>query len=286
IRGLSRLKRMGVRIVWTVHDLYDPEARWRAMDRWLVRFVYGIADAVIVHSRAARDQVAAEFDLDDCGKMHVVPHANYLGCYPDTISREAARRSFGLAADETAFVFFGAIRRYKGVLELIDAFRRIEGPKARLIVAGRAWEAALRREVEAAAAADPRIVAALRFVADDEVQRFLKAADIVVLPYKEYLTSGAIALAMSFGRACLVPNAGSMREVVDPRGAVFFDPGEPDSLVRALEESLVRRDELEEMGQRNFKEISAWTWARMARQTAEVYAAAFDGKKHKGDSQP
>ena len=79
-----------------------------------------------------------------------------------------------------------------------------------LIVAGEPRAAALRAEIERAAAGDPRIELRLAFVPDEALQVYLRAADLVVLPYEEILNSGAALLALSFDCPILVPDKGSL----------------------------------------------------------------------------
>jgi beta-1,4-mannosyltransferase len=74
----------------------------------------------------------------------------------------------------------------------------------------------------------------LRFVPDADVQRFLKAADFVVLPYRDVLTSGGALLALSFGRPLVVPRRGCLAELERERCAIAYNPDDPGALRAAL----------------------------------------------------
>ncbi|RME68111.1 MAG: glycosyltransferase [Verrucomicrobia bacterium] len=270
-----RLRRMGYPWVWTVHDLYDPEARWRSVDRMLARLVFHGARSVLVHSRAAAETVCREFGASDRSKVHVVPHANYIGTYPNNLSRGEARAALSLPENARVFLFFGAIRRYKGVPDLIDAFRRLPHADARLVIAGKPWDTALHREIAATTARDRRIQIHAEFVPDDKVQVYLNACDAVVLPYRDYLTSGAVVLAMSFARACIVPARGSMAEALGPEGGLFYDPDQPDALHEALARACTEHERLASIGRLNHETAARWGWDEMAAATIKAYQAAL-----------
>jgi beta-1,4-mannosyltransferase len=90
------------------------------------------------------------------------------------------------------------------------------------------------QSVLAAAQRDARVRAYLGFVPDPDVQRFLKAADFVVLPYRDVLTSGAALLAISFARPLVVPRRGCLAELEREGCAIAYDPDAPGALRAAL----------------------------------------------------
>ncbi|WP_242482112.1 glycosyltransferase, partial [Trichormus variabilis] len=62
---------------------------------------------------------------------------------------------------------------------------------------------------------EPNIKFIPGFVPSEKLQIYLNACDVVVFPYRDILTSGAVMLAMSFGRACIAPRKGCIAEVLD-----------------------------------------------------------------------
>jgi glycosyltransferase involved in cell wall biosynthesis len=181
----------------------------------------------------------------------------------------------GLTSEDLSFLFIGNIRPYKGVLELIEAFQKFSPTGARLVIAGRPVNQETGTELERRIAEDERIQLHLRFIADEEMQVFLNACDVVVFPYRKILTSGAVILAMSFGRACIAPAMGCITEVLDERGAILYDADRPDGLREALSRAVVNRDRLKEMGAHNLARAAAWSRDRVAGQTAGVYRDAL-----------
>lgn len=105
-------------------------------------------------------------------------------------------------------VFFGLVRRYKGVDHLIRAFRQVpmDSPTTGLIIAGQPSTPELAAELQRLADADPRISFDLRFLDDGELTLAVGSAELVVLPYLEMHNSGGALTALSLNRPVLVPD--------------------------------------------------------------------------------
>jgi glycosyltransferase involved in cell wall biosynthesis len=277
LASLLLLRCTGRRIVWTAHNVYSHEATSKRMERFLTKSVLSLCSAVIAHSRTARELLISEFKVAKPSRIVVLPHGNYLGAYPNTLSREQARARFGFAEEEYVVLFFGNIRPYKGVPELIAAFKQLEMPSARLVIAGKPLTASTTSLIEKEIGEDKRILLHARFIPDEDIQAYMQAADVVVFPYRDILTSGALVLAMSFGRACIAPNLGSIPDMVDHRGAFLYDPDDSNGLSKAIHAGCERRNNLPAMGEYNLVRAKEWDWSGIAEKTASIYRRALKG---------
>src|SRR5207253_1153128 len=115
----------------------------------------------------------------------VIPHGHFRSEYPNTISREEARARLNVASASVVYVYMGLIRPYKNVPGLVRVFADVKDPDAALVVAGMPITDDLRADVTNAADGDLRVRLDLRWIDDDEVQTYLNAADLVVLPFAE-----------------------------------------------------------------------------------------------------
>lgn len=274
------LKALGTRVVWTVHNLYNHEAGSKDAERWVTRRVLGAASRVIVHGGSAVQLIEREFGAQPAGKVAVVPHGSYRGVYPEGVPGGEARARLGLRGDQRVMLFLGNIRPYKGVGELVDAFLAHEDPLARLVIAGRVKRPEDLALLEEKVGGDPRVMLRPGFVEDDQLQVYLGAADIVVFPYRDVLTSGAVVLAMSFGRACLAPRLGCIPDVLDEAGAILYDPDDPAGGLRAAVATAFEEAEgLGGMGSHNLAKAESWNWGRIGGLTAAVYREAL-GENH------
>lgn len=280
---LNVLRARGTRIVWTAHNLKSHESANPRLERALTRLFIRRCDAVIAHCEAAKAEVVRAFGVRP-DKVWVVPHGNYIGAYPAEISREAAREEFGFAPGELVFGFVGQIRPYKGVLELIEAFEQLQQTAAqplRLLIAGAPLDEAAGATLTARIGDNAAIRFDSGFVPDARLQFYLGASDVVVFPYRDILTSGAVLLAMSYGRACLAPRRGCIAETLDERGGFLYDPETPDALVEAMRVAIEKRADLPQMGAHNLERASQWSWRYVAQRTGEVYRYARGGKRQR-----
>lgn len=114
--------------------------------------------------------------------------------------------------------YFGLIRRYKGVEDLISAFRGLDDESASLGIAGRPSTAEQAEEIESAAGEDPRISTLLRFLSDEELVKTACEGQVVVLPYRHMHNSGTALAALSLDRPVLVPDNEANRALAEEVG--------------------------------------------------------------------
>jgi glycosyltransferase involved in cell wall biosynthesis len=269
LAALRRLRRAGVGVVWTVHNLRPHESDYPWLDTLLARRVAREAGALIVHSLHARDRVREELGREQ--GVFVAPHGNYIGAYPEERrSRSEVREALGLPAGDWVYLIFGQVRAYKRIPEAIEAFRRLEMPDALLLVAGRAPREDDAQAVARAAAGDPRVVLRLEHVPDASVHAYHLAADAAVLTHAELFSSGALMLALSFGLPAVVPGEGSALEVAPAPAVEPYWGGRVGEALLAVREG--------DQGLRREAAITAAreaTWERMADAVVAAYRAAL-----------
>lgn len=249
ILALALARLAGIAVVYTVHNIEQHEGQRARLNRWANRWIFRTADAVHVHDACVADEVAARFGR--ARGIYVVPHGNYVGAYPAHSSREEARQWLGLGASDVGFLFLGQIRPYKGIEELIAAFRRLVDVDCALIVAGHPQDQDYADEIAQMAKSDERIHLRLGYVPDQDVHRYMLACDVCVLPYRQVTTSGAALLAFSFGLPIVAPRMGCFEDLVGEKRGVLYDAGAPHGLEQAMRRAAqlgraaVRREVLE-----------------------------------------
>lgn len=130
--------------------------------------------------------------------------------------------------------FFGLVRPYKGVEDLVAAFAGTS-PDLRLAVAGEARDADLADRLREAAARDPRISLSLDHLSDAELVDHVGRAALVVLPYRAGLNSGGALAALSLGRPVLVPATDGNRLLADEVGTDWVRLFEGELTAEVLE---------------------------------------------------
>ena len=225
-----RLRRRGVPSVAVVHNALPHERR--PGDRALTRYALGACRGLVVLS----DGVRADTDTLGLGIPVVrTDHPSY-DVFGPAVPQIDARAALGLPARAPVFLFFGFIRRYKGLHVLLDAMARVRArvPEAQLVVAGEFYadEAALRAKIDALGGA-VRLDA--RYVPDAEVGRYVCACDAVVQPYVSATQSGVAQIAFHFERPVITTDVGGLAETVpDGVAGLVVPPNDADALAGAL----------------------------------------------------
>lgn len=210
---LAHFKR--TKVFWTAHNL-QPHERGRPLFEWIFwRIFLPNVDGIICMSKLGRQQLCFEHSRARSIPMFVIPHGHYRGAYPDVVNKTEARKALQVGTDEFVMTFIGQIRQYKGIVSLICCFYRAAVTNAQLLIAGKPFDEALLQEVRDAALLSSNVRLFPNFIAQNEMQYFLRATDLVVLPYKEISNSGSAILALSFDRPILVPSLGALAELRD-----------------------------------------------------------------------
>jgi glycosyltransferase involved in cell wall biosynthesis len=270
---LKAMRRSRTKIVWTAHNLHNHENDFPRLDRLCHWAAAQYADAVIVHSPEARQALLDSFGPSP-SKVTCIPHGHYIGWYPNTVPREQAREQLDLPQDALVYAFLGQIRTYKNVPLLIDSFRQIRERAAHLLIAGHTTDTSLRQTIQRQVQNIRNVSFYDDYVPDEEIQLYLKAADVVVLPYRDILTSGAAILAMSFGLPIIAPDTGGLPGLVGEDGGFLYRPDRQRGLLEALRQAAEQRDKLGAMGRRNYQHVLQWDWDMIAGRTQQIYASS------------
>jgi beta-1,4-mannosyltransferase len=266
----------GTRIVWTVHNLHTHERRHPRLERWFWSRFTRVVDGYVALSEQGRSLALQRFPTLAARPGFVVPHGHYRDAYPDTTTREQARRHLGLPDHGSVVAFIGKVRPYKNVPHLIRTFRALAAPELRLVVAGQPNAPASEQDVRAEAARDERVHLSLRHIPDAEVQLFLRAADLIVLPYEDILNSGSALLALSFDRPVLVPDRGAMGELARQAGTDWVRTYS-GALTPAVLEGAVRW--AAGARGRRCEGLDALSWDELGRATLRAFTGVLNARR-------
>jgi|SRR5581483_2125669 glycosyltransferase involved in cell wall biosynthesis len=272
IFGLLILKLSGIKIVWTAHNVVNHEVKFISLEPFFTRLMVELCDKVIVHSPSAKNEIIKGYGFRT-GQIAIIPHGSYINYYKNVIDRAQARERLQVGGDDVVFLYFGQVRPYKGVPELINAFKGLDCPQAKLFIVGEPLTFEIASDILRKCNGDGRIRTVLEFIPDDEIQIYMNAADIMVLPYRCVLTSGAAMLGMSFSKPVIAPSIGGMSDILDSKGGFLYDPLQKDSLAKAMEQALT--SELKKMGEHNLELSKRLSWDEIAQLTYDNYQECF-----------
>jgi beta-1,4-mannosyltransferase len=261
-------------IVWTLHDLYGNAVPRPVASKFEMRIRKNLMENIkvlILNSPGIENLVKEKLGI--CPHVVVAPLGGYRKFYPDNIDRLQARRFFDLSDQETSILFFGTQRIHRNCLELLDVFTNLEDKNLRLLIAG-SCDFDLRATIEKKSWGDWRIRYFLQRIPNDQVEYFLKAADLMVMPSKDYLTSAVIALAMSYGVPTVAPDFGCTPYMVSDAGVLYPNGGTQTDLRQALLSGISHLPELTRNAQKQMKNFGSWKYA--AEQINKAYELAIE----------
>ena len=265
LASIARL--IGAQSVIEFHEVLDPgEAKMplaQVYVRLLAPLVVRLAHGFVVHSEHTKKLVQNRYQLGQ-RPIALIQHGPYNHYKLD----EKIRMSRNLPASCCNLLFFGLIRPYKGLEDLIHAFDSLPGDEVAgywLTIVGETWEGwTVPANLIAQSRYRDRITFVNRYVSDTEVTQFFSEADAVVLPYRRASTSGALHIAMSCGLPVVLTCVGGLAEAVaDYEGAILVPPENPAALRSALLRAATLRGKY-------YSDPRSWE------QTAVSYQALFD----------
>jgi D-inositol-3-phosphate glycosyltransferase len=281
-------KLCGKKIAFTAHNVNQArrDAKDSLLNRITLRIQYRLCDHIFVHTKKMKDELCQDFGVAE--KTVTVIRHPVNDAFPDTdLTPSEAKRQLGLQENEKAVLFFGRIRPYKGIEHLLAAFHLLVANHSdyRLIIAGEPKKGSeeYRNQIEQSVKTEftpGQIVMKIQFIPDEEMEVYLKAADVLVLPYKEIFQSGVLFLAYSFGLPVVATDVGSFREeIVEGKTGFLCQPGDPAELAKAIETYFasdlygnlkVRRQELKDYADANH------SWNAVAELTRNAYAEMLE----------
>jgi glycosyltransferase involved in cell wall biosynthesis len=235
---LRQAKKNGKTKVVAITDNVLPHEK-RAGDRAFTKYFLKPCDGFVTMSEAVMKDLR-EFEKDKPAKQVIHPLYDNFG---DIMSRAVARKflnerkNWNIGPEEKIILFFGFIRKYKGLDILLRAMAEpgIREAGIRLIVAGEYYEdRTFYQQLIIELQITDLLIMNTDFIPDSEVQYYLCAADAVIQPYRHATQSGVTPLAYHFEKPMIVSNVGSFAEhVLHEETGLVAEP-EPAPLARAI----------------------------------------------------
>jgi len=237
----NRLK-IKSKLILEMHEVVDPLEESilpiRLYSRLAGRMIMKRAAAFTTQSSSAKNQVAQIYKLDE-RRIFVVPVGLYQD-YKRVSDKNTSKKELGIE-EEFVILYFGMIRKYKGVPCLVEAFNRLPQDIARhsrLVIAGEDWgdETSLASMVDSSPYKG-QITYRPEFVPDDMIPKYFSIADVVVLPYLRTAGSAVANIALAYGKPIITSELETMRECLeDYEGAMFTPVGNSAAIAQKLTE--------------------------------------------------
>ncbi len=266
-------KLYGFRIVITAHDV---ESFVGETVRGAAEKIYGASDIVIAHNQVSRKELIKGLHLPE-SKIRIISHGNYIDFVGERRTQQQDRERLGLQGNGPFLLFFGQLKKVKGLDILLNALPNVirKFPSLHLIIAGKVWkddfskyQALIEKQKIGS-----NVTSHIRYIPDELVSYYHGAADLVVLPYKKIYQSSVLLMAMSYGCPVLASNLEGFTEVIqDNISGFMFQQGDSEHLAERLIEILSNPERMAEVAKAGYETIvNHYNWTKIGRQTAKVY---------------
>ncbi|MDP9229195.1 MAG: glycosyltransferase [Bacteroidota bacterium] len=207
----------------------------REGDRTLTRYFLKSCDAFITMSEKVLNDLR-QFVPKDSKPAMLVQHPLYDN-FGKIVSKQEARNKLGIGDKELVILFFGFIRKYKGLDILLNAMadERIKKAGIKLLIAGEFYEdEKFNKDLIEKKRIKDQLILKTEFIDDADVKYFLCAADCVIQPYRNATQSGVTPLAYHFEKPMIVTNVGGLPSLVPHEKVGLVAEPEPIALADAI----------------------------------------------------
>lgn len=235
--SLQAWKREGTKIVVTIHNAH-PHGADSESYRDMYRLVYEAADGFVHLGEASIKFLHERFPKAASGAAHrVISHGDY-SCLRGKGSAEQAKQSLGIPAGSQVIASIGRIRDDRELRLLSRGFDSAKLKQGLLLVAGRLPSTSRKQfdyyQLRWPFFVSPRKRLSEGLIPAGEIQKYVRATDVLAIPRIDNMNSGNIALGFTFGRVVVGPDIGVIGEQLRLTGNPVYDPASPESFGEAL----------------------------------------------------
>ncbi|MBW9220859.1 glycosyltransferase family 4 protein, partial [Methanothermococcus sp. SCGC AD-155-M21] len=229
---LKRLTK--TKILAICHNVLPHERT--VLDVFLAKLVFGNVDYFIVQSK--EDLSKLKKIVPKSKMIRYNPHPIYDVFKVQSISEENAKKMLNIPKNAKVLLFFGYVRKYKGLIYLIQAMPKIveKIPEVYLLIVGEFWDSkegyiseVKRLNIEN----NVRIID--KYIPDEKVGIYFSGADVVILPYISATQSGVVQIAYAFDKPVITTNVGGLPDVVEDHKTGFIvESKNPEKLAETV----------------------------------------------------
>lgn len=202
------------------------------------------SDFIIVHNQFSLDSLYESINIHKPEKVVIIKHGGSLDHIKFKPEKERFRSDFGLEKDGKYVLFFGQIKKVKGLDVLLRAMALVSSD-VKLIIAGKPLRDDFKMydDLITENSLENRVIKLIRFIEDDEREKLFFAADVNALPYRIIYQSGVLLMAMSHGLPVIASDLPANKEIiVDGFNGLLFKNEDPVTLAQQINHFFTDRD--------------------------------------------
>ncbi len=247
---------------FTLHNFNRHEYYNNKIDHIAHQKMFSMCSFVRIFNEKIKCKIVEKWKNVDIKKFVVLPEGSYVAYYPNNVTMEESRDSFGMGANDFVILCLGSIRPYKGILELISVFMDFKQNNWKLIIAGYPYDKTYTKKVQNKIFNNDNMKLFVGHQPEEKLQYYFNACNVVTCPFKEIENSGSVILAMGFKKPVIAPRRGVLIERLENQMELLYD--------KALEESFevlkkMTNEQLEQIGEKNYHSLSKHNWSDFAK---------------------
>lgn len=250
LRGVTSFikKDLKSRILFITENVISHEARW--IDGFLTRMGLKHADRFLALSKS----VVETLEPMAKGRKIFRSELPVFGHYSkdDNLDIETEKEKLGFKKTDTVLLFFGYVRKYKGLDILIDAFAEMvpDHPDYKLLVAGEFYDnpdpymnLIKKHGIE------DKVKVINKFIPNEQVAAYFTLSEVVVLPYRSATQSGILNIAYGYEKPVVITEVGGLSEFVDDgETGIFVPKADKMEIVKGVERYFSLKDQVDFAG--------------------------------------
>ncbi len=264
-------KLIGFKVLLIIHDIESLDTKKSSVTGKFV--LEKFHDIKVVHNHFSMDELKKIISPAAGMNIHTIRHGNFIDLVHKESNHKKAYKHFNIDPTEKYLLFFGQIKKVKGLDLLINAFSKSK-IDFHLIIAGKLrndnWERYQRIIDEQQL--QSRVVTFIRHITDEEREMLFRIAHTLILPYRLIYQSGVLLMAMSFGKAVVASDLPPFKEIIQHgQNGFLFENNNLSDLIRVMDEICSGKFNLEKIGQ-NAKQfvLENYSWDKIADEYAQL----------------
>jgi glycosyltransferase involved in cell wall biosynthesis len=228
---ISRLLNKKIKILSITDNVIPHEKRF--LDKDLTNFFISSCDGFITLSKSVLNELSL---FTNNANKKFLPHPIY-DIYGSKISKLDALKNLELSSNNKHLLFFGFIRKYKGLDLILKAIsdKRVRNLGIKLIIAGEFYDNKeyYLKMIKSLGIRD-NIILHDQFINVNKVKNYFCAVDMVAQTYLSATQSGVTQIAYSFDKPMLVTNVGGLSEIVEHNKVGYVTSKDPSEIADSI----------------------------------------------------
>ena len=262
------------KVTLTIHDVSsfanDKE------DSFYSIWIYKLADLFLTHNEFSKNEILLLTNVNR-DSIKIIPHGNYIPFINIQYDKAASRDRLNIPQNKKVLLFFGMIKKVKGLEILLQALKLVieKYNDVLVVIAGKVWknDFVLYQKIIDENNLQDYCCLHTKFIPQEDIEHYYCACDLVVLPYKKIYQSGVLMMTLSYEKPALVSDLPPFKEIIkDNQNGFLFESENIISLAEKINQILSDKSLLEKVKKNGSEMIKTkYRWDEIGQQTKEAY---------------